>query len=178
MFISTSFVLGVLFLKHWKSFDVSSHLHPLQHWWKILDFKFPPAKADCNGGIDTYCCTFDIITNVLIMINLEDLTVKSVTLSKIKFINHRNSRITLTWEACFWTGKHVIFVVADSIWLPDCIFLRHLSLDAYFLRSKSFLMCQHNSTLFRTGGKWCISHFFSLKLIVVVEFSNIVAPFT
>ena len=55
-----------------------------------MDFTFFPTKVDGGGGIFTHCSTFYIIINVLIMINLEDLTVKNITLLKIKFINHRN----------------------------------------------------------------------------------------
>ena len=83
------------------------------------------------------------------------------------------SKITHTWEASYWRGKHVIFGVVDSISLRDCKFLRYLSLDAYFFKSKSCLMCQHISNLFSTGGKWWISHFFPLNLLVMVAFSHI-----
>ena len=46
-----------------------------------MDFTFLPTKADGGGGIFTHCSTFYLIINVLIMVNLEDLTVKNIMLS-------------------------------------------------------------------------------------------------
>ena len=60
-------------------FYVSAHLHPIQHWWKIMDFTFVPTKADVGGGIFTHCSTFYTIINVCIMINLECLTFTALT---------------------------------------------------------------------------------------------------
>ena len=73
-----------------------SILHPLQYWWKILDFTFFPAKTDGHGGIDTYCKTFCIIMNALIMINPENFTVIKNT--SVQHIIHKleNPRITLS----------------------------------------------------------------------------------
>ena len=133
--IPTSFILRVLFLKKWKYFYVLSHLHPLQHWWEILDFTFFPAKPDGHGGINTYCRTFCMIINVLIMIIPEDLTVNKNNSVQNMIHKPENPRFTLPWEASFWRGNYVIFGVAGSILLWDCKFLLHLSLVAHFIKS-------------------------------------------
>ena len=72
-----------------------SHLLPLQHWWEILDFTFFPGKPDGNGGIDTYCKTFCIIINVLILINPEDLTVNKNNSVQNKIHKPEKPKITL-----------------------------------------------------------------------------------
>ena len=53
------------------------------HWWEILNFTFPSAKPDRHGGIDTYCRTFCMTINVLIMIIPDDLNVNKKTVYKI-----------------------------------------------------------------------------------------------
>ena len=76
--IHPSFILGCPFIKSYKFFGVSVPIHHVQHWWEMLDFTNFPNKADGGGGIDTQCCTSYLIINVLITINLEDLTVKKI----------------------------------------------------------------------------------------------------
>ena len=75
--IPLSFILGCPFIKSYKFFGVSVPIHRIKHWWEMLDFTLFPTKADGGGGIDTHCRTFYLIKNVLITINLEDLTVKT-----------------------------------------------------------------------------------------------------
>ena len=72
-----------------------SHLHPLQLWWEILDYTFSPAKPDGHGGIDTYCRTFFMLINVLIMIIPEDLTFNENYSVQNMIHKPENPRITL-----------------------------------------------------------------------------------
>ena len=76
--IPASIILAYPFIKSYKFFGVSVPIHRIKHWWEMLDFPLFPTKADGGGGIDTHCRTFYLIINVLITINLEDLTVKNI----------------------------------------------------------------------------------------------------
>ena len=76
--IPPSFILGCPFIKSYKFFGVSVPIHHIQHWWEMLDFTIFPTKVDSGGGIVTRCCTSYLIKNVVITINLEDLTVKNI----------------------------------------------------------------------------------------------------
>jgi hypothetical protein len=76
--IPPSIILGCPFIKLYKFFGVSVPIHHVQPWWEMLDFTIFPTKYDGDSGIDTYCCTSYLIINVLIKINLEDLTVKNI----------------------------------------------------------------------------------------------------
>ena len=46
------------------------------------EFHFFPTKFDDGGGIVTQCSTYYLIINVSILINLEDMTIKNMMLSK------------------------------------------------------------------------------------------------
>ena len=107
---------------------MSAYLHPLQHWWENLNFTFSPAKVDGNDGIDTYFSIFYIIIIVLIMTNLEDLTVKNITLFKIKFFNHINIELPYYLVPTKVNGGGGIFTHCSTYYLIINVFIM-LNLD-------------------------------------------------
>ena len=81
-----------------------SHLHPLQHWWEILDFTFFTVKPDGHGGIYTYYRTFFKVINVLVMIIPEYLSVNKNNSVQNMINKPENPRITLPKKPLFEEG--------------------------------------------------------------------------
>ena len=102
---------------------------------KFLILHFFPVNLMVMVALTHIVEPFAWLINVLIMIIPEDLTVNKNNSVQNMIHKPENPRFTLPWEASFWGGNYVIFGVAGSILRRDCKFLRHLSLDAYFLNS-------------------------------------------
>ena len=84
-----------------------------------------------------------------------------IMLSHFNFMSTPVQSLELLWEilkyphlgSLFLRGQQAKVEVAESILLRDYKFLHHLSLHAYFLRSKSSLLSQYITNLLSTGGK-------------------------